>query len=60
MTVAHYIELYCVVVLGNQPVSAQVAFWMKFFDPKGTGEVGRKEFFDAVEELVRGNVIIER
>lgn len=32
----------------------------QFFDSQGTGEIEKEEFFDCVEELVRGNVIKER
>ena len=36
-----------------------VRFWVKFFDIKDIGKVPKDEYFDLLEELVRGNTLNE-
>lgn len=54
-----YLELYCIFEAGKMEHKTLVRFWTKFFDIKDIGKVPKDEYFDLLEELVRGNTLNE-
>ena len=54
-----YLDLYCIFEAGKMDHKILVRFWTKFFDIKDIGKVKKDEYFNLLEELVRGNTLNE-